>query len=74
MQKVTAARLERKRIHDLEMDALEAGYHKTLVRDPETGKIVKRKDLAAIEEVPVALDEMTETDEEDKKEEEGGNV
>ena len=74
VQKVTATRLERKRIHDLEMDALEAGYHKTLVRDPETGKIVKRKDLAAVEEVPVALDEMTETDEEDKKEEEGGNV
>ena len=73
VQKVTATRLERKRIHDLEMDALEAGYHKTLVRDPETGKIMKRKDLAAVGEVSVALDEMTEVDEDEKKEE-GGNV
>jgi len=73
VQKVTATRLERKRIHDLEMDALEAGYHKTLVRDPETGKIMKRKDLEAAKEVSVALDEMTEVDEDEKKEE-GGNV
>ena len=43
-----------------EMDALEAGYHKTLMKDPETGKIIKKKEKAAEEEVSVALDEMTE--------------
>jgi electron transport complex protein RnfE len=60
VQKLTATSIERKRIHDLEMDALEAGYHKTLMKDPETGKIIKKKEKAAEEEVSVALDEMTE--------------
>lgn len=45
VQKITATRLERKRIHDLELDALDAGYHKTLMRDPETGKIIRKADI-----------------------------
>ena len=45
VQKITATRLERKRIHELELDALDAGYHKTLMRDPVTGKIVKKADI-----------------------------
>jgi hypothetical protein len=38
VQKITATSVERKRVHELELDALDAGYHKTLMRDPETGK------------------------------------
>jgi len=45
VQKITATRVERKRVHELELDALDAGYHKTLMRDPETGKIVKKADI-----------------------------
>ena len=64
VQKLTATRLERKRMHDLEMDALEAGYHKTLMLDPVTGKVVKKKALVPEADIPVALDEMTEPDDE----------
>ncbi|MBQ8641082.1 MAG: electron transport complex subunit E [Clostridia bacterium] len=52
VQKITATRLERKRIHDLELDALDAGYHKTLMRDPVTGKIVKKADILTAGMVP----------------------
>ena len=45
VQKITATSVERKRVHELELDALDAGYHKTLMRDPETGKIVKKADI-----------------------------
>jgi len=45
VQKITATSIERKRIHELELDALDAGYHKTLMRDPETGKVVKKADI-----------------------------
>lgn len=74
VQKLTATSLERKRIRDLEMDALEAGYHKTLTRDPETGRVVKKAALAETGEIPVALDEMIDEenqDNEENKEEKG---
>lgn len=73
VQKLTATSLERKRIRDLEMDALEAGYHKTLVKDPETGRVIKRTERKELEEltktgeIPVALDEMIEDDENEEK-------
>lgn len=74
VQKLTATSIERKRIRDLEMDALEAGYHKTLVKDPETGRVVKRKTAEETGEVSVALDELTEeeNDEEDTQAKEKG--
>lgn len=74
VQKLTATSLERKRIRDLEMDALEAGYHKTLVKDPETGRVVKKAALMETGEIPVALDEMIDEenqDNEENKEEKG---
>ena len=48
VQKITATSIERKRIHELELDALDAGYHKTLMRDPETGKVVKKADILTV--------------------------
>lgn len=74
VQKLTATSIERKRIRDLEMDALEAGYHKTLIKDPETGRVVKRKTAEETGEVSVALDELTEeeNDEEDTQAKEKG--
>jgi len=42
VQKITSAAAERKHRKALFMDAIEAGYHETLMRDPETGKIVRR--------------------------------
>ncbi len=47
VQKITATRLERQRVQALELDALDAGYHKTLMRDPETGRIIKKADILA---------------------------
>lgn len=66
VQKLTATSLERRRVHDLEMDALEAGYHKTLALDPKTGKVVKK--TALVDEVSVALEELIE-EEDDKSDE-----
>lgn len=67
VQKLTATSIERKRIRDLEMDALEAGYHKTLVKDPETGRVHKRMADADTGEIPVALDELTEEENEEEE-------
>lgn len=41
-QKISAATAERRRRLALETDAIEAGYHETLMKDPVSGKIVRR--------------------------------
>lgn len=42
VQKVRASISERLRLKSLENDAIENGYHKTLMKDPETGKVVSK--------------------------------
>lgn len=44
VQKIGLINAERERKKMFEEDALNAGYHKTLMRDPETGKIVPKKE------------------------------
>ena len=43
VQKLQADLAERARIKSLEADAIESGYHATLMKDPATGKIVRRR-------------------------------
>ena len=42
VQKIQASGEEHRRRTQLEMDAIDGGYHETLMRDPATGKIVRR--------------------------------
>ncbi len=44
VQKIGLINAEKERKKMFEEDALNAGYHKTLMRDPETGKIVPKKE------------------------------
>ncbi|MBR5444515.1 MAG: electron transport complex subunit E [Clostridia bacterium] len=82
VQKITATGIERKRIHELELDALDAGYHKTLMRDPETGKIVKKADILTVGMDPEDPREENKKDDaeflddaaKDKKDTKGENV
>lgn len=53
-QKIRYTAEERRRARMLEADAIENGNHATLMKDPETGKIVRRR--AVIEEKTVAED------------------
>lgn len=48
VQKISASAEERRHKKALFDDAIEAGYHETLMRDPETGKVVRKKKTAAI--------------------------
>ena len=50
VQKIGLVNAEKKRRRMYEEDALNAGYHETLMRDPETGKIVRK---------PTALSDAT---------------
>lgn len=43
VQKIGLSRAERERKRELEEDALRAGYHETLMREPETGKIIRKR-------------------------------
>ncbi len=43
VQKLGAVAKDRKRRREWEADAIEGGYHETLMKDPETGKIVRRR-------------------------------
>ncbi len=43
VQRISAVSRERRHRLALEADAIEGGYHETLMRDPTTGKIVRRK-------------------------------
>ncbi len=45
VQKISAMAQNRRHKKELFADAIEAGYHETLMRDPETGKIVRRKKI-----------------------------
>jgi len=45
VQKISATAEIRRHRKELLQDAIEAGYHDTLMRDPDTGKIVRRKKL-----------------------------
>lgn len=49
VQKISALSQQHRHKKELLEDAIEAGYHETLMRDPETGKIVRRKNLVVIE-------------------------
>ena len=50
VQKIGLVNAEKERRRMYEEDALNAGYHETLMRDPETGKIVRK---------PTALSDAT---------------
>lgn len=54
VQKISAKSAERRHRLALEADAIEAGYHETLMKDPATGKIVRKKKV--IHEVEVNAD------------------
>lgn len=59
VQKIGLINTEKERKKMFEEDALNAGYHKTLMRDPETGKIVPKKEPVA-ESTPDAETGVTE--------------
>ena len=42
VQKIQSSGEERARRKKLEEDAIDGGYHETLMRDPATGKIVRK--------------------------------
>ena len=48
-EKIQAVGEERRRRKQLEEDAINGGYHETLMRDPETGRIVRRPQPAPAE-------------------------
>ncbi len=49
VQKISATVQEQRHKKELFDDAIEAGYHEKLMRDPETGKIVSRKNVVYAE-------------------------
>jgi len=51
VQKVTSVSADRRYRQALEEDAIESGYHETLMRDPVTGKIVRKKKIYSEVEV-----------------------
>lgn len=65
VQKIEHMSAERKRRQALEMDAIENGYHPTLMKDPVTGEIVQKnkpKAEDALEEFELILEETPEND------------
>ncbi len=54
VQKIRSSAEDRARIKSYENDAIEGGYHPSLMKDPETGKIVRKR---VIQEVKVVLDD-----------------
>ena len=52
VQKIRNTADDRARDKAIEMDAIDGGYHATLMRDPETGKIIRRSSFRAPEPVP----------------------
>lgn len=54
VQKISAKSAERRHRLALEADAIEAGYHETLMKDPATGKVVRKRKV--ISEVEVRAD------------------
>lgn len=56
VQKIRNTADERARVKQLEADAIEGGYHETLMKDPSTGKIVRRRGVTE----PAAVSENVE--------------
>ncbi len=54
VQKIQASAAEHKRRKQLEEDAIDGGYHETLMRDPATGKIVRRPAPVPVPAEPAA--------------------
>ena len=61
VQKVRNSSAERARLKSLEADAIEGGYHETLMKDPATGKIIRRSSYH--EPVPVPAEGETPAEE-----------
>lgn len=68
VQKISAMSAARRHKKELMEDAIEAGYHETLMRDPETGKIVRRKKLVAVNAKLPDMDEEHTDEEKEAKE------
>lgn len=64
VQKISAKAAERRHRLALEQDAIEAGYHETLMKDPVTGKVVRKKTFVGEVEVGRAPDSEEHTGEE----------
>lgn len=58
VQKIRNSSAERARVKSLEMDAIEGGYHATLMKDPVTGKVIRRSSYR--EPVPAEGETRTE--------------
>lgn len=58
VQKIRNTSAERARVKSLEMDAIEGGYHTTLMKDPVTGKVIRRSSYR--EPVPAEGETRTE--------------
>ena len=67
VQKIGLVNAERERKKMFEEDALNAGYHETLMRDPETGKVVRKTAASA------ASDAENEAENTEKSEGDGAN-
>lgn len=67
VQKIGLVNAEKERKKMFEEDALNAGYHETLMRDPETGKVVRKTTVSA------ASDVENETENAEKSEGDGAN-
>ncbi len=52
VQKIRNTADERARLKELEMDAIEGGYHETLMKDPVTGKVVRRRRIVEAVNAP----------------------
>ena len=66
VQKIQESTAEKARRKQIELDAIDGGFHETLMRDPETGKIVKRPtEPVPAEPVPEAVSEEDAADEDE---------
>lgn len=72
VNKIQAAAAERARLKMLETDAIDGGYHATLMRDASTGHIIRRRlnDEKTEENVPATDTAIAENNSEENKEEE----
>jgi len=66
-QKVRTSSEERERRKKLELDAIDGGYHEVLMRDPDTGKIVRRPHAEPVPAAPAPAEAETEKTEEEAK-------
>ncbi len=59
VQKISASSKARKHQKEFLKDAIEAGYHETLMKDPETGKVVQKTQLMRVSPVKLSGDEAS---------------